>query len=154
MLMAESAYARAEAIRTEDRPESEEAGAALRDRRQPSPVSALAERRAVLAAVERWRDAWNREDVDAYFDCYLPDYRPDPETAHDGWRRRQRARLPHPDRIELELRDLRVVDASGDTATVTFEQHDRAGDGSEVTARRLQLERRDGRWLIAAESPG
>lgn len=41
------------------------------DRRQPSPVFALVDRREALAAVERWRAAWSTQDVNGYLGAYV-----------------------------------------------------------------------------------
>lgn len=132
-------------------PDGDAEPAAGADRRQPSPVFALAERRAVLAAVERWRASWSARDVDAYLDSYLPGFRPDAATTHEDWRRIRRERLMRPEWIEVTLDDLEVVEASGDRARVSFEQAYRASNYADRTRKTLRLERRDGRWLIAGE---
>jgi hypothetical protein len=123
------------------------------DRRQPSPVFALAERRAVLAAVERWRAAWSAQDVDGYLDSYVPGYRPDAATTHEDWRRIRRERLTRPEWIEVTLEGLELRAASGDGARVAFEQAYTASNYADRERKTLRLERRDGRWLIAEDAP-
>jgi ketosteroid isomerase-like protein len=171
-LMAEAAYARANEIRASTEPAADgrdepHAGAGLpasdggaeiaaapdpADRRQPPPVFALAERRAVLAAVEAWRAAWSARDVGGYLDAYAPDYRPDADTTSEAWRGLRRDRLTRPEWIEVELHAIELAETGPARAVVTFEQAYRASNYSDSVSKRLVLARSAGRWRIVEEA--
>ena len=172
LLMAEAAYARATEIRqateapTEEEPPPDAIGgtavaapsvapaeaAEPVDRRQPPPVFALAERRAVLAAVEAWRRAWSAQDVEAYLDAYAPGYRPAGGGTHDAWRALRRDRLSRPEWIEVQLDGMEFLEAAPTRAVVAFDQAYRASNYSDVTSKRLVLERLAGGWRIVEEA--
>ena len=122
------------------------------DRRQPSPVFALVDRREALAAVERWRAAWSTQDVNGYLGAYVNGYSPSPASLSSAaWRAQRRARISRPEWIEVELVDLAIAGRSEDRIEITFEQQYRASNYRDTTRKRLLLERAGGGWRITEE---
>lgn len=123
------------------------------DRRQPSPVFALVDRREALAAVERWRTAWSAQDIDGYIGAYVDGYSPNPSVlTNAAWREQRRTRVSRPEWIEVELVDLSIAGRDEDHIVVTFEQQYRASNYSDTTRKRLLLVRSDSGWRIAEET--
>ena len=122
------------------------------DRRQPSPVFALVDRRDALAAVERWRAAWSAQDIDGYLAAYVDGYSPNPQSlSNAAWREQRRVRVSRPDWIEVELVELSVEERDENHIEVTFEQQYRASNYSDTTRKRLIIERTNTSWQIAEE---
>jgi len=106
----------------------------------------------VRAAVEAWRGAWSRRDLDTYLSSYAPDYSGrSPRSTRAQWVSERTARIRNRQQIDVQISDLQFAERA-DVVLASFKQTYRS-DGI-VTRSRKQLVLRDtgGRWLIVQES--
>lgn len=126
----------------------------------PNPATANASQRRnaedareVQAAVRAWATAWERKDMSAYIDSYVPGFKGG-ESSASAWQSNRRQRIVGKSRISVELSGLTVEMLPNGSARASFRQ-DYAADELRVSSRKqLELVKRDGRWLIRRESVG
>lgn len=120
----------------------------------PAPASGpaadpLAEVREVVA---QWATVWSARDIAGYLDFYARGFRPERGQTRPAWEAQRRARLAGATAIHVGVRDLELAAAGPDRIVARFVQDYTAGAYRETgTAKRLVLEREDGRWRIVAE---
>lgn len=115
---------------------------------QPAMASAW-EAQRVRDHIESWAGAWLRGDVPAYLRHYAAEFK-GAETSRGVWERQRRVRLDRND-IDLALHDVNVS-VNGNRASARFIQRYRAGSYRDDGTKELQLELRDGAWVIVGES--
>lgn len=116
-------------------------------------VSMDAVREEVLRAVERWRAAWERQDLEAYFAAYAPGYDAGNRFATlDDWKRYKRRVIGSKAWIRVELNDIEVTaDAQKGTAEVKFFQKFSSDSYNGDDSKRLGLILDAGAWKIVSE---
>lgn len=119
----------------------------------PPPVSPttgadpLPELRGTL---EAWRQAWAARDVVAYLAHYVPEYKAS-EATPEAWRATRKRVLTSSGPLEIRFGTPDIQRIGKDRAEVVFEQYYRSEKLADVGSKRLELVRRDGRWLIERE---
>lgn len=103
-------------------------------------------------ALEAWRAAWSRRDVDAYLAFYAPGFVPSNEGGRDAWIEKRKAVLARAVDISVEVSDLSVATPDVSHATATFRQTYRSANYRDVVTKTLQWVRVGDRWLIVRES--
>jgi ketosteroid isomerase-like protein len=104
------------------------------------------------ALVERWRLAWASRDVQAYLDCYSPEFVPADGQARPTWEAARRKNLASRSDIRIGVSALRLERLSDNQIKAFFLQDYAAGSYQEhARAKSLLLVRRGENWQIAAE---
>jgi adhesin transport system outer membrane protein len=106
----------------------------------------------VSNALEGWRAAWSKRDVDAYLGFYAPGFVPSNEGDRDAWKEKRKAVLGRAVDISVEVSDLSVATPDATHATATFRQTYRSANYRDVVTKTLQWVRVGDRWLIVRES--
>ena len=115
--------------------------------------AATADEAGAARAVRAWSSAWSKKDVGSYLAAYAPDFQVPDKRARGVWEAERRQRIEKPGKIDVALDNLHIR-LDGETARAEFRQTYRAGTFVRKTTKRLDLVRRDGRWLIVRESVG
>jgi ketosteroid isomerase-like protein len=106
----------------------------------------------VRAAVEAWRDAWSRRDVDAYLAAYAPDYSGrSPEQTRAQWVRERTARIRDRQQIDVQISDLQFAERAG-MVLASFAQTYRSDGIVSRSRKQFVLRELGGRWLIVQET--
>jgi Tetratricopeptide repeat len=108
--------------------------------------------RAVTAAVRDWASAWSRKDMNDYFGAYVRDFKGS-DTSAAAWQANRRERITGKRRISVEVSDFKIGIAK-DVARVSFRQAYSADQLRVSSQKTLELEHRNGKWLIRKESTG
>lgn len=114
----------------------------------PEPVRA-----EILAAVEKWRTAWEAQDMEAYFDTYSVDFEvPERFATLVEWKRYKRRVISSKRWIKIGLSEVMIaIDAETGHATVNFFQKFRSNSYNGDDRKRLQLIFDNGAWKIISE---
>ena len=107
----------------------------------------------VLAALEAWRQAWQTQDLDAYFAAYDKHYIPSANYANlEAWKRYKRRVIGKKSYITVTLSDVKVLLLHGGTqAKVKFKQIFRSNSYSSDSMKLLKMEKKAGVWKIVRE---
>jgi hypothetical protein len=118
----------------------------------PAAQAAIPLDAQVRAAVEAWRDAWSRRDVEAYLAAYAPGYSGrSPQHTREQWVRERTARIRDRRQIDVQIDDLRFAERAG-AVLASFEQTYRSDGIVSRSRKQLVLREVGGRWLIVQES--
>ncbi|WP_432719786.1 tetratricopeptide repeat protein [Jeongeupia wiesaeckerbachi] len=108
----------------------------------------------VIAAVQRWAQNWDKQNVEGYLAAYTRTYAP-AGLNHKDWEKQRRTLVGGPKSIEVKLSDIRVDFGDDDkTAKVRFRQSYRSDRLTSTTGKTLVLEKSGGDWLISDERSG
>lgn len=105
----------------------------------------------VLALVNAWRDAWQRQDTTQYLGCYSANFEPSDGSTLDAWRELRKRRLERPDFIEVELTDIQLEPADNGDVRVQFEQAFRSPDFADSVRKELIVTLESAGWQIVRE---
>jgi ketosteroid isomerase-like protein len=105
----------------------------------------------VRQAVAGWARAWSRQDMDAYFAAYTPEF--DGGKTRKAWMDDRRNRITSKKSIEVNVSGISVV-MEGNAATAHFKQEYASGDLQVTSGKRLRFAKVGDRWLIDKESVG
>lgn len=121
---------------------------------KPAPVAApeAGSSSEISNALEGWRAAWSKRDVDAYLGFYAPSFVPSNEGDRDAWKEKRKAVLGRAVDISVEVSELAVATPDATHATATFRQTYRSANYRDVVIKTLQWVRVGDRWLIVHES--
>lgn len=128
----------------------EEAVATLEPRNDAGPVAAR--RASARAVVERWRAAWDAQDVEAYLRTYASEFQPDSGTTRAQWRVSRRERLTAPARITIQLENIEIFPLSTTRLRVSFVQTYRSDTYSDHVLKTLILIKSPSGWQIFRET--
>lgn len=103
-------------------------------------------------ALQGWRAAWSKPDVDAYLEFYAPDFVPAIGSDRETWKERRKAALTRASGISLEITDLTVSLSNATNAIMVFRQTYRSANYRDTVIKTLQWVKLDDRWLIVRES--
>ena len=117
---------------------------------EPAPANPAATNPDVEAAITRWAQAWSRRDVDGYLAAYASDFTAEGMTRAN-WVAQRRARIAEPQRIEVQISDLKV-EQQGDSARATFRQAYRSDRLNSTVTKTLDLALQNNEWRIVGET--
>jgi adhesin transport system outer membrane protein len=121
----------------------------------PAPAAPAAavptDEQALRAAVESWRAAWARRDVEAYLQAYAPTFAPSQDASRVQWSQKRRAIIGKAANVAVELSDVTVTLAGGDKASTAFSQAYRSASYQDKVRKTLEWQRIEGRWQIVRE---
>lgn len=103
-------------------------------------------------ALEGWRAAWSRRDIDAYLGFYAPGFVPSTDGDRNAWKEKRKAVLGRAVDIAVDVADVSVAMPDATHATTTFKQTYRSASYRDVVTKTLQWVRVGDRWLILRES--
>lgn len=103
-------------------------------------------------ALQNWRAAWARRDVDAYLQFYAPTFVPPTGGDRESWRERRKTALSRAADITVEIADLTVTLDDATHATMVFRQTYRSANYRDIVTKTLQWTKMGDRWLIVRES--
>jgi adhesin transport system outer membrane protein len=103
-------------------------------------------------ALEGWRTAWSKREVDAYLAFYAPGFVPPTGGGRDAWTEKRKAVLGGTADISVEISDLTVTLPDATHAVTVFKQTYRSPNYRDVVIKTLQWAREGDRWLIMRES--
>jgi adhesin transport system outer membrane protein len=106
----------------------------------------------VRQALQSWRAAWARRDVDAYLQFYAPTFVPPAGSDRESWRERRKTALSRAADITVEIADLTVTLDDATHATMVFRQTYRSANYRDIVTKTLQWTKLGDRWLIVRES--
>lgn len=111
-------------------------------------------RRAVLATVASWLEAWSSQDVERYLSFYGHHFTPGKGRSRERWAAIRRERVAGPDFIEIDIQDPSVTFEAADRASVKFRQFYRSNTFEGQTMKTLRLSRGSEGWKIISEETG
>lgn len=104
-------------------------------------------------AIERWRQAREEKELNAYFGQYSRTFVPQSEAEIGSWRERERYLFEHSGSISVELGAPSVFVFDQDNTVVTsFEEWYRSGARMAHTLKALRWQREGEAWAITAET--
>jgi adhesin transport system outer membrane protein len=106
----------------------------------------------VRQALQNWRAAWVKRDVDAYLQFYAPNFVPPTGGDREAWKERRRVALSRASDITVEIADLTVTLNDATHATMVFRQTYRSANYRDIVTKTLQWTKLGDRWLIVRES--
>ncbi len=110
-----------------------------------------AEESIVIQYIERWRMAWQSQDVNAYISRYISDFRPSNGLSHRAWRKDRQVKIVRPKTISVQIRDLRLQRLDDSRWRAIFKQTYKSNTYSDVVTKELILVKVDSGYLIAKE---
>ena len=105
----------------------------------------------IATSLKQWADAWSRQDLDAYFDSYIKDYRPRSGTAHLRWRKLRETRIVNPQFINIRISNLSVKKQDDNNATLTFKQDYQSNLLKSAVIKQLEFHKTEAGWKIKSE---
>ena len=106
----------------------------------------------VRQALQNWRAAWTKRDVDVYLQFYSPNFVPPTGGDRESWRERRKTALSRASDITVEIADLTVTLNDATHATMVFRQTYRSANYRDTVTKTLQWTKLGDRWLIVRES--
>lgn len=116
-----------------------------------APASPSAAPASLTEALEAWRSAWVRRDVDNYLAMYTPDQAPSGSGDRKVWEENRRALIGRASQVWIDVSDVEVTMTEPTRATTVFKQTYRSSTYQDVVSKTLRWEQVDGRWLIVRE---
>lgn len=105
----------------------------------------------VAAALEAWREAWERGDVDAYLDAYAQEFVPPRELDRVSWAAQRRDRVRPERNAQIRFAPLRVERLGAERWRIDARQDYRARNYADSVIKRLILVREGETWRIGRE---
>ena len=121
---------------------------AITETAQPASANGAAD--AVAAAIETWRQAWEKRDIDTYLAAYAPDFKPSGGLPLAAWRAQRRDRVGRARDIHIVL-EMQEVTVNGDRASARFRQRYSAAHITDSMRKQLLLTRTTDGWRIVEE---
>jgi ketosteroid isomerase-like protein len=100
--------------------------------------------------IELWRKAWEQKDLKTYMACYDPNFHSRGMDVK-GWKRHRETLNQQVRSVSVGVRDLKIKEGPGGSATVTFIQDYRADGYRDLGTKNIQLVRKGPQWKIKQE---
>jgi outer membrane autotransporter protein len=114
-------------------------------------VRANAEKRqAVKVAIDNWINAMLNGNSQVYFNSYAADYVNEEGLTRSQWEQKRRRELKEGANTAMHIADL-TIEADGSHASTVFTQTSLQNNQPKKVQKVLELEQRNGRWLILSE---
>lgn len=104
----------------------------------------------VLAAVEKWADAWRTKNVDAYLAAYEVNFKTAKFKSHEEWASYRKDRITEKSKISVKVINPQIK-INGLKAEIKFIQQYSADGINSNTQKILGLEKINNNWLIIKE---
>jgi adhesin transport system outer membrane protein len=116
---------------------------------RPTPAAPSADP-AVRSALEAWRAAWARQDLEVYLQSYSPDFAP-ARGSREAWEKQRRDVIGRASGVSITLDELTTTQDK-DRATTTFVQTYRSASYQDKVRKTVVWRQVDGRWKIVRET--
>ena len=103
-------------------------------------------------ALESWRAAWSKRNVDTHLDFYAPNFVPSTGGDGNAWKEKRKAIMGRAADISVDIADLTVSMPNATHATTVFKQTYRSASYRDIVTKTLHWVRVGDRWLITRES--
>ncbi|WP_190274886.1 autotransporter outer membrane beta-barrel domain-containing protein [Methylovorus glucosotrophus] len=114
-------------------------------------VRADAEKRqAVKVAIDNWINAMLNGNSQVYFNSYAADYVNEEGLTRSQWEQKRRRELKEGANTAMHIADL-TIEAEGTRASTVFTQTSLQNNQPKKVQKVIELEQRNGRWLILSE---
>lgn len=104
-----------------------------------------------LPLLNKWKDAWSAQNVDAYLACYAQEFKPENGLSRDEWVKQREVRIRRPKSIQVTVSDLKVISEEGARAEVMFRQGYRSDNYADQVMKVLTLGLERGDLVIVGE---
>ncbi len=104
-----------------------------------------------LPLLNKWKDAWSAQDVDAYLSCYAQEFSPENGLTRDQWVAQREVRLKRPKQIQVTVSNIKVISEEGSRAEVMFQQAYRSDNYADQVMKVLTLGLERGELVIVGE---
>lgn len=118
---------------------------------EAQPLPSDIDKDHITTSLKQWANAWSRQDIDAYFNSYIEDYRPRSGTAHLRWRKLRETRIANPEFINIRISNLSIRQQDNNNATLTFKQHYQSNLLNSVVTKKLEFYKTETGWKIKSE---
>jgi len=118
----------------------------------PTASSPSADCAKLPQAVEAWRDAWNRKDVDRYLAAYSGQFVPPKGMDRKQWETMRKSRIGKQGDIKISVANLVTQQCNAKSAQVAFSQEYGSSDFKDTVNKVLSLEMVQGTWKITRET--
>ena len=105
----------------------------------------------IAAHLKQWADAWSRQDLNAYFDSYIENYRPRSGTAHQRWRTLREGRIANPQFINIRISNLSIKKQDDNHAVLTFKQYYQSNLLKSTVVKEMEFYKTESGWKIKSE---
>ncbi len=104
------------------------------------------------SALTHWRQAWMKQDLDAYFAAYSDDFKPGKQFASiKAWKASRRARISNKKHIKIVIKSLEISYLSNNSARLIFSQEYSSASFSQTDTKQLLMQHSESGWLITRE---
>jgi hypothetical protein len=104
-----------------------------------------------LPLLNKWKNAWSAQDVEAYLACYGQEFIPEKGLSREEWVKQRQARLTRPKSIEIGISDIKVISEEGSRAELMFRQSYRSESYADQVVKVLTLGLERGELVIVGE---
>jgi len=115
----------------------------------PTPVSTP---ETIYAALNKWQNAWQQLDADAYISSYSPDFTGQQFTSHANWVSSRQQRLQSQQWVKLKLSGIAIFIRGDGKYVAKFTQDYKSDSFSEVSRKQLLFDKYKTGWLIVSEN--
>jgi len=105
----------------------------------------------IIGVLHSWAAAWSSQDVGTYLSFYDAGFKPVSGTSSE-WRKLRYQRLKKPAYIKVKLSEVKVEENTGRTAEVIIRQIYESDTFTDVTRKRIKLNKRSDGWKILSET--
>jgi hypothetical protein len=104
----------------------------------------------VKVAIDNWINAMLNGNSQVYFNSYAADYVNEEGLTRSQWEQKRRRELKEGANTAMHIADL-TIEADGSHASTVFTQTSLQNNQPKKVQKVLELEQRNGRWLILSE---
>jgi len=104
----------------------------------------------LLIALNHWAKSWSSQNIDSYFSCYSPTFKPSKGLSLQQWKYLRKQRL-NKKYITVETVNPKVQFRSCHQAVINFEQHYQSDTYQDKSNKQLVFIKKDKEWLIIKE---
>jgi len=106
----------------------------------------------VKKTLEKWRQAWEQQDLKAYFSAYADNFLPGKQfKSIKAWKASRRMQISNKKHITIAVQKLEISYPEEGYARVIFTQHYSSPKFSQIDTKQLQLQRFESGWKITRE---
>ncbi len=106
----------------------------------------------ILVAIEKWRKAWEAQDIEAFLNAYSKRFRPEARYgSRSQWEKRKRSIIGHKKFIRVRLSGFRVLRSDENRVEIRFRQRYESDSYRDERQKTLILEREGDAWKIVRE---
>lgn len=105
----------------------------------------------VLQSIEKWREAWQAQDIKTYIAQYTYDFGTANGKSRSTWLAERKIKLNRPKTISIKIDRIRLNRLAHHRWAVTFRQHYQSDVYQDVVTKTLTLKKVENQYLIDSE---